>query len=284
VSIIINANNGWYLTNVTYSGPSTSPNLNPAQQFAKMLSVDAFLQPGFDPSTITNDSVTLTLTADSTVTAVFAPLAPTFGQQAESEIVIAGTAVTLGGSASGRQPITYQWQFDGTNLAGATDTSLVLSDLDETNSGTYTLVASNSFGMATNQPIVLTVQEIEVFVNWSLVSSSNVVSYLPVIIALESFFPDGDLFYSLDGSTPDFTANFYNGEFEVTNSCVLQVITYSADFSETSLSQPLRIQILPSFSVWDATPGGGYVALDPPSGLYPSNSTVTVTAIPAAVP
>jgi len=62
----------------------------------------------------------------------------------------AGNHVTFTVTFGGPTPILYQWQFNngGTNvdLAGATNTTLSLTNLQVTNSGTYMLIASNVFG------------------------------------------------------------------------------------------------------------------------------------------
>jgi sugar lactone lactonase YvrE len=52
-------------------------------------------------------------------------------------------------------PITYQWQKDGVNLPGATNTSLLMSNVQAAQLGTYTLVARNQFGSATSSPAAL---------------------------------------------------------------------------------------------------------------------------------
>jgi hypothetical protein len=51
----------------------------------------------------------------------------------------------------------YQWLFDGTNLAGATGSALILTNVLQNQSGTYTVIATNYLGSATNQPVTLTV-------------------------------------------------------------------------------------------------------------------------------
>lgn len=275
-SVQIQASNGWYVQDVSLG--SAAATAFAREKVAYLLG----LPPGgiADFTLITTDSESITMSSDTNLTVTFGIAAPTFNEEPVGETILAGSTLTLNGSASGRQPISYQWQFDSTNIAGATLAALVLSDVQLTNSGRYTLVASNACGVTTSQVAVVTVQEIEVFVNGSSVNYSPFTSYIPITVALESLFPNGDIFYTLDGSTPDFTANYYSGPFEVTNSCTLQVIAYSEDFFQTAFISPFRIQILPSFSIWDATPGGGYVALDPSYGPYPSNSTVTVTAVP----
>jgi len=59
--------------------------------------------------------------------------------------------------------MTYQWQFDGTNIAGATAAVLTLSNLALTCAGSYQCVASNTLGsvltsvatLAVNRPPLL---------------------------------------------------------------------------------------------------------------------------------
>jgi hypothetical protein len=53
--------------------------------------------------------------------------------------------------------VSYQWQFDGTNIAGATNASLTLTDARFTNAGTYTVIVSNSAGPVTSSNALLTV-------------------------------------------------------------------------------------------------------------------------------
>jgi uncharacterized repeat protein (TIGR03803 family) len=54
--------------------------------------------------------------------------------------------------AGGTAPLSYQWWFDGTNMVpGATNASLTISHEQLTNSGTYTVVISNAYGVISNQ-------------------------------------------------------------------------------------------------------------------------------------
>jgi O-glycosyl hydrolase len=57
-------------------------------------------------------------------------------------------------------PLSYQWQKNGVNLtngngiAGATTTSLTLSNVTQTNAGTYSVIVSNALGIVTNSAIL----------------------------------------------------------------------------------------------------------------------------------
>jgi hypothetical protein len=64
---------------------------------------------------------------------------------------------TFAAVVSGASPLSYQWLFDGTNLAGATTNPLVLTNVDVAQAGTYQLVVSNSMGTAISSPAILTI-------------------------------------------------------------------------------------------------------------------------------
>ena len=65
----------------------------------------------------------------------------------------ASFSVTPGGSS----PFTYQWYFNGTNIAGATNSSLSLSNAQSTNAGSYNVVVSNIVGSVVSPGAQLTV-------------------------------------------------------------------------------------------------------------------------------
>jgi hypothetical protein len=54
-------------------------------------------------------------------------------------------------------PITYQWQFNGTNIADATNGTLVLSNLQVSDNGAYACVVSNGAGIVTSHPALVQV-------------------------------------------------------------------------------------------------------------------------------
>ena len=63
-------------------------------------------------------------------------------------IAFSGAEATLFAGAVGNPPLSYQWQYDGTNLPGATEATLELSGVQLANAGPYRVVVSNAFGQA----------------------------------------------------------------------------------------------------------------------------------------
>lgn len=54
-------------------------------------------------------------------------------------------------------PAQYQWQFNGQSLIGATNSALILSNLNWTNAGNYQVIISNALGVSTGSPTALTI-------------------------------------------------------------------------------------------------------------------------------
>ncbi len=105
-------------------------------------------------SVIVSNSYGLATSQVATVT--YLP-APVITVSPVGEIVDLGGSVTFSGTATGAQPISYWW-VDGTNvIAGASATNLTLQNVQLSNAGTYQLVASNSYGIATTAPAILKV-------------------------------------------------------------------------------------------------------------------------------
>ncbi len=161
-NITIQANNGWYLSNVTFNGPPDSEtdgriNLNPAEQFQKMLQLYYLLIPGFDPTTITNFSPQILITSNSTVTAWFTSFAPILTQQPTNQSVQIGSNTAFSVVANGQPTLNYQWRFNGQNLVGQTAASLSITSVQFANAGGYSVVVTNAYGSVTSAVAQLTV-------------------------------------------------------------------------------------------------------------------------------
>jgi hypothetical protein len=84
---------------------------------------------------------------------------PCLTVQPLSQNVSAGATVRLLALAVGLQPLSYQWQHNGTNLAGATANALTLAGVQCSDAGAYTLVISNQAGSSLSSAAVLTLSD-----------------------------------------------------------------------------------------------------------------------------
>jgi hypothetical protein len=82
---------------------------------------------------------------------------PAITSQSADQTVLAGTNIVLSVSPSGPTPYSFQWFLNGTNLPGATASSLALTNVQLEQEGSYTAIVSNPYGSVTSAPIVVTV-------------------------------------------------------------------------------------------------------------------------------
>ena len=82
---------------------------------------------------------------------------PTITTQPQSEQVPLGTTATFTVVASSATPLSYQWRLNGADLPGATGAVLVLTDVQASDAGDYTVEVSNAFGGVTSVPATLIV-------------------------------------------------------------------------------------------------------------------------------
>jgi hypothetical protein len=68
-----------------------------------------------------------------------------------------GTTATFTVEATGSAPLSYQWSLAGTDLAGATDSLLTLTNVQSTNAGNYRVLVTNVAGSTMSSNALLTV-------------------------------------------------------------------------------------------------------------------------------
>ena len=88
------------------------------------------------------------------VLTVIAPVSIT--QQPESRMAAVGENVTLSVATLGHNPV-YRWRRNGAFIAGATNASLVLNNVQLTNSATYSVLITNSLSSVTSSNATLVV-------------------------------------------------------------------------------------------------------------------------------
>jgi alpha-tubulin suppressor-like RCC1 family protein len=70
-----------------------------------------------------------------------------------------GAPVVMKAYVTGTMPLSYQWQFDGTNILGATMPWLFLTSPQLASAGIYSIAVSNTMGIITNSAVVLSVTD-----------------------------------------------------------------------------------------------------------------------------
>jgi hypothetical protein len=128
-------------TSSTYTTPPTASADNGAQ-FTVVVSNTA--------GSVTSNPATLTLTAVS--------VAPTITTPPANQTVTAGQTATFTVVAAGTPPLSYQWQKNGANIAGASSASYTTPATTTSDSGsTFDVVVSNTAGTVTSAAVTLTV-------------------------------------------------------------------------------------------------------------------------------
>lgn len=175
--------------------------------------------------------------------------------------ILGGRNATFYAPATGAWPLHYQWRHAGTNLPGATGPSLLISDLQASDAGSYSVVVSNEVGSATSSECQLTIEPCH-----ASLLESNVVT-----------FPGGSAFLIgvLRGNEADAYQWRFAGEdipgansisLSLTNVEFMQAGDYTLVVSNrygVVETQPCRLNVVP-VAAWGKNSGN---ALDIPATL-----------------
>ena len=87
----------------------------------------------------------------------FAPTLPAVTVQPANQSAPLGGMATFTATATGTGPLSYQWLFGSVNIAGATNSTLTITNLQFANAGVYSIMVSNSVGAVISSTATLTV-------------------------------------------------------------------------------------------------------------------------------
>ena len=82
---------------------------------------------------------------------------PSIVQQPLNQTTVAGAGAALTVGMGGAGPFSYQWRFNGTNISGATNSTLTLANLHANQSGAYSVVVTTPDGTLTSSDATVTV-------------------------------------------------------------------------------------------------------------------------------
>lgn len=84
-------------------------------------------------------------------------LPPSILKQPSNQTVLAGNNVTFTVTLFGTAPFGYQWLYNGTPIAGATDGTLIIPDAMPSATGDYQVIVTNTWGSVTSSVAALSV-------------------------------------------------------------------------------------------------------------------------------
>jgi hypothetical protein len=90
----------------------------------------------------------LTIDRNKSITAHFAELVK-ISDHPDDVSTNSGSSVIFEVAASGTPPLHFQWSLDGEPITGATEATLMISNVQPTNEGTYSVIVSNAYSSAT---------------------------------------------------------------------------------------------------------------------------------------
>ncbi|MFN7141064.1 MAG: immunoglobulin domain-containing protein, partial [Limisphaerales bacterium] len=102
-------------------------------------------------------------TATSSTATLTVLFPPEISVQPVAQAVVIGNGASFSVVATGTAPLSYRWQrngadlLDGGRIEGATAANLVITDVETTDAGNYSVIVSNAVGVMTSDAVALTV-------------------------------------------------------------------------------------------------------------------------------
>src|SRR5438093_2904717 len=114
---------------------------------------------------------------------------PVILEQPRSQTVGSGETVQFSVIAEGDPPLTYQWRLNGATLDNATNSGLILSNIQPSQAGQYSVLAANSAGTKASEEAFL-----QVCWEVQLASSEHISLSNGLFAAVSAFNSDGNLY------------------------------------------------------------------------------------------
>jgi hypothetical protein len=206
-------------------------------------------------------------------------LVPTVWQQLPAAISLPyGASNNLSIAGSSVSSLGCQWFFNGAVIPGANGTNFPIPSFSPSQAGAYSISVSNQLGQGSATFVVRLANSPVVLVDGVDVGGGTIDRFNSAQVTMSTTFGVGaSIYYTLDGSTPDFTKKVYSGSFALTHSATIRAIAYNQSFTESAEAEPITVQMFGA-----ATDGGGSMSLSPASGSgfdgYVTNTLVTATA------
>jgi sugar lactone lactonase YvrE len=189
---------------------------------------------------------------------------PVIISQPQSLTVAAGGFASFNVTASSTPPVSYasyQWNFNGTTISGATNTSLVLSNVQPSQTGAYAVLVTNLFGSILSSNAVLTVS-LDHF-SWGQIPSPRFVN-TPFSVTIQARDMTNGIFTnftgiaSLDSTngvavSPALSGNFvqgyWTGAVVISQTATNLVLRAGDGFGHFGIANPINVVALPPLNL-----------------------------------
>ena len=148
--------------------------------------------------------------------------APVIAAQPQSQSACLGQSATFTVSATGTEPLRYQWHLNQTPLSGQTNATLTIASLQASHAGAYTVKISNDAGSVTSNPAHLTlgdgcldIQMVAGLTVSGLPGATYVISYTTDVAPPQTWLPlatntlSGNQWFFADRESPASVKRFY---------------------------------------------------------------------------
>lgn len=205
---------------------------------------------------------------------------PSIASQPVGQTVNPGASATFSVTATGTAPMSYQWRFNSTNIAGATSASYTKANVQATNAGNYSVVVSNLAGTVTSSTAILAVNSPPSITaqpqSQMAIAGTNVTFTVGVNgtapLTYQWRFNSTNIF----GAT---AATFTRTNVQAIYAGNYTVIVTNSIGSVTSSPAALSV----GFTLNTSATYGGTVSRNPDLPVYISGTVVTLTATPVTI-
>jgi hypothetical protein len=182
---------------------------------------------------------------------------PSITSQPTNQTVNVGGTATFNVTASGTVLLSYQWNFNGTNIDGATNTTLTLTNIQISQAGNYAVLVTNVYGSILSSNAVLTVT-LDHFM-WNPIPSPRFVN-TPFAVIIQAQDMTNGLFTNFTGTailgttngitvTPPVSGNFiqgvWTGSVMITQTASNLVLQADDGLGHFGLANPINVISLP---------------------------------------
>jgi PKD repeat protein len=177
-------------------------------------------------------------------------LAPNITNQPVSQVVTAGQAASFTVAATGIPSPSYQWLKAGTNLLGATNPTLAISNAQPSDAGTYSAVVSNGAGIVVSTNVTLTVLGTAAAASFTASPTTGTEPLVVSFTDTSAGTPPLSLLWSFGDSTATNTAGGAMFSHAYTAGVYTVTLTASNAFGSSTLVSNSLVTVISAFQAW----------------------------------